>query len=187
MRLKLVAVLTLVSGVAHAAQQIEIPVEVTTVEMDKARSARWEEFRDIPHDKAVDLITAGQQARGTCHELPAEKIVVCYYPEYQPQEVGIDWQKLSKSIHAADVTATTSDELKMASGALQVDGITDARIVEVLEPNTPFVFTYCRNGSTALWRHEVMSTEAPDAPHAAQKIVRDQAVESDSKSCKVAS
>lgn len=84
---------------------------------------------------------------------------------------------------------TASDLSKLASKTLQVDGITDARIVEIVETNppfSPFVFTYCRKGSPSLWRYEVISSDGPDSRHGS-RVAKSQAVESDSKSCKVAS
>ena len=88
---------------------------------------------------------------------------------------------------ASSAHATGKNDLEMASRTLQIEGINDARIVAIVDSSKPFVFTYCRKGSSALWRHEVMSTEAPDAPRPTGKIVRDQAVESVSEACKVTS
>lgn len=86
--------LTLVSGFVHAAKQVDVPVEVITVQLEQTQQARWEEYRDIPHDKAADLIAAGKNVGGACHELTAEGIVVCYFSG--SPSAGIDWEKLSK-------------------------------------------------------------------------------------------
>lgn len=88
---------------------------------------------------------------------------------------------------AGSAHATGNADLEMASRALHLDGIKEARIVGIVEATKPFVFTYCRKDSSALWRHEVMSTHEPDALRPTQKIVRDQAVESVSDACKTAS
>lgn len=75
----------------------------------------------------------------------------------------------------------------LASNVLRVDGITDARIIEILEPSSPFIFTYCRPGSDSLWRHKVVSSEQPDERQAVARITYDQEVEPKSNSCKPAS
>jgi len=97
MKMKFIAALALFSGLAHGAGKIEIPVETTDVVVEHGRAARWEEFRAVPHDKAVDLITAADTAGAACHELPTEQIVVCYFADYQPNRVGMDFQKLSEA------------------------------------------------------------------------------------------
>ncbi|KZN20574.1 MULTISPECIES: hypothetical protein [Pseudomonas] len=86
----------------------------------------------------------------------------------------------------AAVLPDSSTELsKLATKTLAVDGITDTRIVEIVDSKKAFIFTYCRVGSESLWRHEVISNDAPDSP-TATKVAYDQAVESSSASCKVA-
>lgn len=81
----------------------------------------------------------------------------------------------------------SSDLLGLASRTLQVDGITDAKIVEVVENQLPtgFVFSYCLKGSPSLWRYEVLSSDGPDSLKGT-RITKSQAVEADSKSCNVA-
>jgi|APLak6261701877_1056259.scaffolds.fasta_scaffold00004_93 hypothetical protein len=39
----------------------------------------WEEYRNIPKDKAEKLISAATKEGAACHELQAEQIVVCYW------------------------------------------------------------------------------------------------------------
>lgn len=92
---------------------------------------------------------------------------------------------LSTAAGAAVLPDSSSELSKLATKTLVADGITHTRIVEIVDSKQSFIFTYCRNGSESLWRHEVVSNDAPDAP-AATKVVYDQAVESSSASCKVA-
>lgn len=77
-----------------------------------------------------------------------------------------------------------AESMALASRTLQVDGINGSKVVEILEAETPFVFTYCRPGSPALWKHEVISLDAPDKPIAATKVTKDMAVENDSEHCR---
>lgn len=84
---------------------------------------------------------------------------------------------------------TASELSTLASKTLQVDGITDARIVEVMKTNppfSPFVFTYCRKDSPSLWRYEVISSDRPDSLHGS-RVAKSQAVVIDSESCKAGS
>lgn len=86
--------LAVFSGVAKAAKPVEIPVEVIDVEQNA--KARWEEIRDVTHDKAVAVTTAAEKAGGSCHELTSERIVVCYFPG--SRTAGIDWDKLRQGL-----------------------------------------------------------------------------------------
>ncbi|MEA9996453.1 hypothetical protein QN383_18640 [Pseudomonas sp. AA4] len=93
------------------------------------------------------------------------------------------------SVAQAGQTDTASDLSKLASKTLQVDGITDAQIVEVMKTNpqySPFIFTYCRKGSPSLWRYEVISSDGP-ASRRGVRTVKSQAVVIDSESCKAES
>lgn len=96
MKLVFAVGLALVSGIAQAGKPVDIPVEVYPVQIEQPQPARWVEHRNIPHDKAVDLIAAGANAGGVCHELTAEQIVVCLFPGNRSG--GIDWDKLSKGL-----------------------------------------------------------------------------------------
>lgn len=98
MKAKYIAVLALVAGLAQAAQNVEIPVEAMDVVVDQARGARWEEYRAVSHEKAAELVATAEASGAACHELPVEKIVVCYFADYQPRTVGMDFQKLSESL-----------------------------------------------------------------------------------------
>jgi hypothetical protein len=98
MKTKFIAVLAMVAGLAHAAQDVDIPVETTDVVVDQAQVARWEEYRAVSHQKAAELVATAKASGAACHELPAEKIVVCYFADYQPRTVGMDFQKLSESL-----------------------------------------------------------------------------------------
>jgi len=40
---------------------------------------RWEEYRNIPSQRANALITASTKDGAACHFLPQERIVVCYW------------------------------------------------------------------------------------------------------------
>lgn len=80
---------------------------------------------------------------------------------------------------------TEAENMALASRTLQVDGINGSKIVEILEAQSPFVFTYCRQGSSALWKHEVMSLDAPDKPAGATKVTKDMSVENNSEHCRV--
>lgn len=116
MKLSLIAAFALFSGLAFGAGKIDIPVETTDVVIDQHRAARWEEYRSIPHEKAVELISAGKSAGAACHELPVEQIVVCYFADYQPKTVGIDFQKLREAL-GAQGECTPGDVHKTANGA----------------------------------------------------------------------
>ncbi|HDS1721474.1 hypothetical protein NPS53_08195 [Pseudomonas putida] len=83
-------------GFAHGAEQVDIPVEVSSVEVDQAHTPRWEVARDVPHDKAAGAIAAGKKAGGMCHELAEERMVVCVFTA--SRSVGIDWDKLHKEM-----------------------------------------------------------------------------------------
>jgi len=98
MKAKFIAVLTLVAGLAQAAQDVDIPVETTDVVVDQARGARWEEYRAVSHEKVEGLVATAKASGAACHELPAERIVVCYFADYQPRTVGMDFKKLSESL-----------------------------------------------------------------------------------------
>lgn len=106
-------------------------------------------------------------------------------PDTDGPAIHIEKTCQSSELGATGQADTPSALSKLASKSLQADGITDGRIVEIVEAKSPFIFTYCRKGSSSLWRHEVMSLDAPDAP-GASKVVYDRAVESISKICKVA-
>lgn len=95
MKLKIVIALALVSGFAQAAEQIDIPVKVSTIKAAAVTDPRWEEFLGVQHDESADLIAAGQRAGGACHELSTKGTVVCYFPESLPKQVGIDWGKVN--------------------------------------------------------------------------------------------
>ena len=86
---------------------------------------------------------------------------------------------------AANQLDPAPDLSVLASKTLQLEGINGARIVEIVEANKPFIFTYCRKDSPSLWRHEVMSDGQPDAWNVL-RISKDQAVEADSVLCKSA-
>jgi hypothetical protein len=88
--------LTLASGFVQAAQPLEIPVEVIPVQLEQDQHSHWEEANDISHDKAPALVAAGEKAGGLCHELIPQKTVVCLFQGNR--SVGIDWEKLSKSL-----------------------------------------------------------------------------------------
>ncbi|WP_057382798.1 hypothetical protein [Pseudomonas aeruginosa] len=98
MKAKFIAVLALVAGLAHAAQNVDISVETTDVVVDQARGARWEEYRAVSHQKAAELVATAKASGAACHELQAEKIVVCYFADYQPPTIGMDFQKLRESL-----------------------------------------------------------------------------------------
>lgn len=66
MKMLFAAMVILISGVVQAADPVY---------------GRWEEFRAIPHEKAVEVIASAKKAAGACYELSAEKIVVCYYAD----------------------------------------------------------------------------------------------------------
>ncbi|MPQ71486.1 hypothetical protein [Pseudomonas sp. MWU12-2323] len=68
-------------------------MEVTTIPVENSQQPRWEESHNVPHDKAVALIAAGEKAGGVCHELTAQSTVVCFFQGNRG--VGIDWQMLS--------------------------------------------------------------------------------------------
>lgn len=40
---------------------------------------RWEDYRNIPPSRAKQIIQAATKEGAACHELRAEKIVVCYW------------------------------------------------------------------------------------------------------------
>jgi hypothetical protein len=64
MKMLFASVVFLVSGAVQAAAPV---------------NGRWEEIRAIPHVQAVEVMASARKAGGECYELPAEKIVVCYY------------------------------------------------------------------------------------------------------------
>jgi hypothetical protein len=93
---------------------------------------------------------------------------------------------VSTGAHATESIVTTAELLNVASGALKVDGINKGRAVKIMESPTPFVFTYCQEGSTSLRRHEVISTEAPDAAVSSVRVTKDMEIEANSPACKIA-
>lgn len=107
MKLILAVGLTLGTGFAQAAKQVDIPVEVIAVQVEQNQQPRWEESRNIPHDKAVSLIAAGEKAGGACHELTAQSTVVCFFQG--SRSAGIDWKKLSTELgNQSDLTQGTT-------------------------------------------------------------------------------
>ncbi|MCF5371965.1 hypothetical protein [Pseudomonas syringae] len=93
------------------------------------------------------------------------------------------------SVAQAGQTDRASHLSNLAIKTLQVDGITNAQIVEVMKSNppySPFIFTYCRKGSPSLWRYEVISSDGP-ASHRGGRTVKSQAIVIDSELCKTES
>jgi hypothetical protein len=72
-----------------------------------------------------------------------------------------------------------------ASKVLQLDGIQDGKVVEILQPKTPFAFSYCRKGSDTLWRHEFVISNLKDEENTTKKVVPDRAIELSSKACTI--
>ncbi|MPQ69365.1 hypothetical protein [Pseudomonas sp. MWU12-2323] len=78
MKFFLAVSIALVSGLAQAESQTEIPSKDTV--MHEAPNGRWVEYRNETNDVTVDdLIAGAEKLGGLCHELSVEKIVVCYY------------------------------------------------------------------------------------------------------------
>lgn len=100
MKFIVVAALSLVAGLAQATQVLEIPVQVFDVPRDQPSPPRWEEYSSIPHDKAVFAIKAAEKAGGACHEIAEHQILVCYYAEQRPKQVGIDWEKAGQAMRS---------------------------------------------------------------------------------------
>lgn len=98
MKLILGASLALVTVFAHAAEKVDIPIEVVDVQRVQDHQTGWSEFRGVEHARAGDVIARGEKSGGACHELPAERIVVCYFAG--GRSVGIDWKKLNEDLNA---------------------------------------------------------------------------------------
>jgi hypothetical protein len=126
MKLIIAASFTLVTGFAHAATQIEIPVVEIPVELSK--KPRWEESRNIPHDKAVALIAAGEKAGGVCHEMAAQSTVVCFFQG--DRGVGINWQQLNENVGIpSELKPGTADAAKAVAYSFL-----SSRFIEVAPP-----------------------------------------------------
>lgn len=100
--------LSLIAGMAQAASMVDIPVEVSTVEVNRNQPPRWEEARQVPDSKAASIISAGEKAGGMCHHLPAEKMVVCVYSG--SRSVGLDWRSLQTMSEAMGATYRGAQE-----------------------------------------------------------------------------
>lgn len=66
---------TVASSLAHAAQNVEIPVQVYDVTIAPVQQRHFAEFRDIPKAMDIKPLTSA----GNCHSLDAEKVVICHY------------------------------------------------------------------------------------------------------------
>lgn len=97
MKLIIAASFSLLAGIAHAESKLDIPVEVSTVEI--AQQPRWEVVRNVSHGEATTIVATGEQAGGMCHELAVEKVVVCVFRG--PKDVGYDWEKVIKQMGAS--------------------------------------------------------------------------------------
>lgn len=98
MKLILGVSFALVAGFAQAAAKVDIPVEVVDVQRVQDRPASWSVVRNVQHAKAADLIAAAEKSGAACHELAAEKIVVCYVSS--GRSAGIDWERVYEELNA---------------------------------------------------------------------------------------
>lgn len=92
---------------------------------------------------------------------------------------------LSASAIAAESSDKTEKDMITARNVLKVDGIENARVVEILDSKNPFIFTYCRKGSTSLWRYEVSGSEAPDVREIGARVNKYQVMAGESEACAV--
>jgi hypothetical protein len=128
MKLIIAASFTLVTGIAQAATQLEIPVDAKTIPVEQSQQPRWEESRNIPHDKAVALIAAGEKAGGDCHELTAQSTVVCFFQG--GRSAGIDWQQLNEDVGIpSELKPGTADAAKAVAYSFL-----SSRFIEVAPP-----------------------------------------------------
>lgn len=90
---------------------------------------------------------------------------------------------LTATALATEQPDAAENDMAVARNVLKVDGIADARVVEILNSKNPFAFTYCLKDSTSLWRYEVSGSEAPDVRDIGARVTKYQAIASDSQAC----
>lgn len=99
MKLMFAVALTLISGIAHAAQPEATPVVITSAQKNDVPGGRWVEYRDVSHASATKIIDAAEKALGgICHELSKEQIVVCFYSA--ERTAGINWNAVGRDRNA---------------------------------------------------------------------------------------
>jgi hypothetical protein len=95
----------------------QFSVEVKTFDVKIAPQEHWEEHKVVNSNQAAKVVADAKQAGGACHELAADKIVVCHYTGMA--NFGIDWKLLNE--------ASTKGEVKFPSDNTSVL-ITDQNI-----------------------------------------------------------
>jgi hypothetical protein len=89
----LALILSAFACIAQAADNVQIQVEETPVQIGRDVMPRWVETPIRSDEEASSVITAAEKAGGICHEISTKEMVACFF--HGANTVGFNWDKLA--------------------------------------------------------------------------------------------